>query len=83
MESLVDTMAEKATGTIRIRALDFSKYLVWTQTMGIDTDRVMESAVYQYLVNLRNTGAARTTLQRFLEAAAFSKHMLGWDVADA
>eukprot|EP00971_Amphidinium_carterae_P333304 6467984-Amphidinium_carterae.1 len=85
MESLVDSLAEKSTSTIRIRALDFSKYLIWTQTLGIDTAMVMESesAVYQYMVNLRTIGAARTTLQRFLEAAAFAKHVLGWSVEDA
>eukprot|EP00971_Amphidinium_carterae_P234213 4647548-Amphidinium_carterae.1 len=82
MESLVDTLAEKATGTIRIRALDFSKYLLWAQNLGVDHDSVTESAAYQYMVHLRNSGAAKTTLQRFLESAAFAKHILGWNIED-
>eukprot|EP00971_Amphidinium_carterae_P295250 5863413-Amphidinium_carterae.1 len=61
MESLVDTLAEKATATIRIRALGFSVYLLWAQQLGADNDEVLEAAAYQY--------TARTTLQRFLEAA--------------
>eukprot|EP00971_Amphidinium_carterae_P069736 1379849-Amphidinium_carterae.3 len=83
MESLVDTLAEKATGTIRIRALDFSKYLLWAQQLGVDNDELKESTSYQYMIHLRNSGAARTTLQRFLEAAAFAKHILAWLIEDA
>eukprot|EP00971_Amphidinium_carterae_P061914 1226171-Amphidinium_carterae.1 len=34
MDSVVDTMVEKATGKFRLRALASTKYLVWTQTRG-------------------------------------------------
>eukprot|EP00971_Amphidinium_carterae_P106485 2108926-Amphidinium_carterae.5 len=82
MESLVDTLAEMATGTIHIRALGFSKYLLWAQNLGVDHDSVTEAAAYQFMVHLRNSGAAKTTLRRFLESAAFAKHILGWSIED-
>eukprot|EP00971_Amphidinium_carterae_P269507 5346366-Amphidinium_carterae.1 len=72
MESLVDTLAEKATGIILKRTLVFSKYLLWAQhgpTAWSRQGRVEKSTSYQNMIHMRNSGAARTTLRRFLEAA--------------
>eukprot|EP00971_Amphidinium_carterae_P165922 3288738-Amphidinium_carterae.1 len=36
METLGDTVADKATGTLRIRCLDFGRFVAWSRAEGLD-----------------------------------------------
>eukprot|EP00971_Amphidinium_carterae_P330871 6464127-Amphidinium_carterae.1 len=48
LQSLVDSLAEKSTSTLRIRALDIGRYLSWVIQHGLDEDSVTELVAYQH-----------------------------------
>eukprot|EP00971_Amphidinium_carterae_P209509 4155985-Amphidinium_carterae.1 len=80
MQSLVDSLAEKSTSTLRIRALDFGRFLSWVIQDGLDEESVTELVAYQYTSHLRTFGAAKSSIKRFAESLAFVKHTLGWNM---
>eukprot|EP00971_Amphidinium_carterae_P034433 677842-Amphidinium_carterae.1 len=82
MQSLVDSLAEKSTSTLRIRALDLGRFLGWAMQHDLDEEKITELVAYQYTAHLRASGAARSATQRFTEALAFVKHTLGWQLAE-
>ena len=80
MQILMDTVADKATGTLRARAYYFSKYLVWAESGSDAAGAVTENLVYEYCRFLRLSGSAATSATRFKETVAFVSGVLGWEV---
>eukprot|EP00971_Amphidinium_carterae_P137855 2731999-Amphidinium_carterae.1 len=68
MQSLVDSLAEKSTSTLGIRALDFGRFLSWVIQHGLDDGSVTELVAYQYTSHLRTSGAAKSSIKRFAES---------------
>ena len=77
---LQDVFAAKATSTLRVRALDLTKFVNWGKKVGADIDPVREEVAYAYCRHLIESKAAATSVKRFKEAIVFAKHLVNWNV---
>ena len=76
---LVDHFVNKATGTLRIRALDVAKFFKLA-SYGNELDHLTESLAYGYSCALREQGVAANAVTRFKEAVMFLKRVLHWSM---
>ena len=82
-EILVDVLAEKATSTIRSRALSLLGFWKWSRQNGLAPSPLLECNVYAYCKWCRQENLAATKLTRLVEAIKFAKFVLGWNVEDS
>ena len=82
VQVLLDTFADKATNTLRMRSLDFTKFVAWLTEGGTDKEIIHEATVYQYVCSLRANSRARTAPSRFCQSLSFVHHVLGWEVEE-
>eukprot|EP00971_Amphidinium_carterae_P033403 657873-Amphidinium_carterae.1 len=82
MQVLRDILENKATSTIRSRALDFGYVLNWLVKSGGDPSDISERDCYTYCGHLRDERAAPTSGNRFKEAVTFARYVFGWTVSD-
>eukprot|EP00971_Amphidinium_carterae_P133579 2645502-Amphidinium_carterae.2 len=80
MDTLGDTVADKATETLRVRALDVGRFVTWSMAQSISMNPILESTGYTYLKWMQDQSAAPSAGQRFKEALAFVHHVFGWNV---
>eukprot|EP00971_Amphidinium_carterae_P342178 6481397-Amphidinium_carterae.1 len=84
MQILRDVVEDKSTSTLRVRALDFNKFMAWAVGQGESTSEgISEELAYKYCVHLRENLSAATSASRFRESMAFVRHVFGWQVEDA
>ena len=82
LEVVSDVLAEKATATIRMRALDFGRFVRWAESVGAGSLDIAEALAYDYCRFLRSNHSSATSVKRFREAALFAVHVLGWSASD-
>eukprot|EP00971_Amphidinium_carterae_P051668 1016921-Amphidinium_carterae.1 len=82
IQLLRDSLEHKATGTLRIRALDFKRFLGWMEDCFRNASDIVEEDCYDYCVELRIRFAAPTSASRFKQTITFAKHVLGWKVEE-
>eukprot|EP00971_Amphidinium_carterae_P147591 2925024-Amphidinium_carterae.1 len=82
IQILRDTVEHKATGTLRIRALDLKRFLGWAERYGREVSPVAQEDCYEYVAWLRQSLAAPTAASRFKEAMTFAHHVMGWPVQE-
>eukprot|EP00971_Amphidinium_carterae_P352540 6492644-Amphidinium_carterae.1 len=82
IQVLRDTVEHKATGTLRIRALDLKRFISWAEKYGKEMSQITEEDGYGYVVWLRQMLAAPTAASRFKEAVTFAHHVMGWPVEE-
>ena len=79
-----DAFSGRAVSTLRSRASSIMSFARWKK--GIDQSApvypIAEADAYAYVIELKEHNAPRTKATRFVEAVAFSHHMLGADVGD-
>eukprot|EP00971_Amphidinium_carterae_P048253 950430-Amphidinium_carterae.1 len=63
IETFGDTVADEATGTLRIRCLDFGRFVAWSRAEDLNLNPVLESFAYTYLKWLKEQAAAPTAGQ--------------------
>eukprot|EP00971_Amphidinium_carterae_P078616 1555367-Amphidinium_carterae.1 len=57
VQVLRDSLEHKATGTLRIRALDMKRFLRWMADNGKDANKIVEEDCYEHCVDLRDCGS--------------------------
>ncbi len=75
---LSDTFAKKSPATLYKRARSFWRYFDWMKGSYSQTLHLDEAHVYKYLCHLRDSKAAATTGQAFIESLNFFKSLLGF-----
>eukprot|EP00971_Amphidinium_carterae_P167944 3327378-Amphidinium_carterae.1 len=83
MTIIADTLADKATATIRLRGRDFGRFVMWVDAEKVDLTNICESTAYSYCMSLRASGASLTSFDRFRKALAWAAHVVGWHVEPA
>eukprot|EP00971_Amphidinium_carterae_P219676 4361411-Amphidinium_carterae.1 len=81
IQILRDTLESKATSTLRVRALDVGKFFKWLVQNGFDPSDISEEECYAYCQDLRIRYCAATSANRFKEALAVVKHVMGWRIS--
>ena len=82
LEILGDVLEEKATATIRMRALDFGRFIRWAESVGASSLDIAEALAYDYCRFLRASHSSSTSVKRFRESAMFAVHVFGWSASD-
>ena len=79
---LEDTFAKKSPATLYKRARSFWKYFEWMKGSYSETLHLSEARIYGYVCHLRDSAAAPTSAQAFLESVNFFSHVLGFTACD-
>eukprot|EP00971_Amphidinium_carterae_P177009 3509951-Amphidinium_carterae.1 len=84
MQILRGVVDDKSTSTLRVRALDFNKFMAWAVVQGESTgEGITEELACKYCVHLCESLSAATSASRLRESMAFVRHVFGWQVEDA
>ena len=80
---LQDVFSKKSPATIYKRARSFWKYFEWMKGNYSQSLHLSEQRVYDYLCHLRDSNAAPSTGQAFIESVNFLSHLVGFVAFDA
>ena len=80
---LQDVFSKKSPATIYKRARSFWKYFEWMKGSYSQSLHLSEQRVYDYLCHLRDSNAAPSTGQAFIESVNFLSHLVGFVAFDA
>ena len=80
---LQDVFSKKSPATIYKRAPSFWKFFEWMKGSYSQSLHLSEQRVYDYLCHLRDSNAAPSTGQAFIESVNFLSHLVGFVAFDA